>query len=323
MGRKLKRLLAEGKVVSHKDLHRPEPPDPTDDVDPKLHQPQQEQPQQATNGRKPSRRAKERQERRRANQIALAEQQLARHPRDQHAKRRLEALLASDGPIAPSSGRVTGTSKGLTSKLPTHPDLLKKYQSDDWDLLENLRQTLIRRGLVEHRISPTEAIQRAIDDVTLDYLALRHYIDQRVDDPSEQQSHPLIDRLHYLREAMVRYSTFATQYKLAEQQQKVSEARTALLAYSLKEVLSKLGIDDETVSQVPRLLIEHLASQANNGERGNPLSKTSQLDENKASALVEILHNDAEVVILEEDGTPVDIEPNTEPTQADTESVRR
>ena len=86
-------------------------------------------------------------------------------------------------------------------------------------------------------------------------MALRHYIDQRSDSPKEQQDHPLTDRLHYLREAMVRYSTFATQYKLAEQQQKVSEARTALLAYSLKEVLSKLGVDDQTVAQVPRMLI--------------------------------------------------------------------
>jgi hypothetical protein len=317
MGRKLRRLIAEGKVVSHKDLHRPETPEPTEDSDPPLHQPQQ-----TTNGRRPSRRAKERQERRRQNQIALAEQQLARHPHDQHAQRRLAALLASDGPIEPQTGRPQGKSKGLTSKLPTHPDLLQKYKSDDWDLLENLRQTLIRRGLVEHRISPTEAIQRAIDDVTLDYLALRHYIDQRVDSPKEQQDHPLTDRLHYLREAMVRYSTFATQYKLAEQQQKVSEARTALLAYSLKEVLSKLGIDDETVAQVPRLLIAHLAQQANNGERGNPLSKTAQLDETKAEALVEILHNDSEVVILEEDGTPVDIQHDAPAPQADTESVR-
>lgn len=316
MGRKLKRLIREGKVVSHTNLARPEPPDPTEPIngDHPLHQPEP--------NHKKSQRAQERQERRYQNQLAYAEQQVEKYPTSANAKRRLQHLLDTKAPIGPNQRLRPGTAKGLMSKLPTHPDLLRKYKQDDWNLLENLRQTLIRRGLVEHRISPTEAIQRAIDDVTIDYLALRHYIDQRTDDPNEQQSHPLIDRLHYLREAMVRYSTFATQYKLAEQQQKVSEARTALLAYSLKEVLSKLGIDDETVAQVPKLLIAHLSEQANEGARGEGRSKSAQLDPNKAEALVEILHNDSEVVILEEDGTPVDIEQEPTTPQADPEPVR-
>jgi hypothetical protein len=297
MGRKLKRYLAEGKVVPH---HKLPPPDPTQDDDEPLHQTQQTQ----TTTPARSKRAQAKAERRRQNQITYAEAQLRANPNDRAAQERLKALQQSDGPLPPRRSAARGAPTNRRSRLPTHPDLLRKYKDDDWNLLENLRQTLIQRGLVEHRITPTEAIQRAIDDVTVDYLALRHYIDQRVDNPKEQQDHPLTDRLHYLREAMVRYSTFATQYRLAEQQQKVSEARTALLAFALKEVLTKLGLDEATIARAPKMLIETIASQANQ-TNGREHGRATRLDENKAEALLEILHHDSEVVILDEpiDGT--------------------
>lgn len=151
---------------------------------------------------------------------------------------------------------------------------------------------MLRHGIVEHGINPLDALQRAIDDTTIDYLTLRRYIDQRSDNPEEQQTHPLQDRVHYLREAMVRYSVFATQYRIQEAQQRISEARTALLATALKEVLTRLNLPPDTINQVPRLLIEQINQNQN---------YVNRLDENKAEALVEILHNDAHVEILEAD----------------------
>lgn len=193
--------------------------------------------------------------------------------------------------------------------LPTHPDLAEQFRRDKWVGLDQLKAMMVQGGIVEHRISPLEALQRAIDDVTMDYLALRHFIQNDVatqqDRLQAEAAHPMTHRADYLRECMVRYSTFASQYKIAERANKMNEARTALLAFALKEVLTKLGVDQEKIAQAPRMLIDVLSQKHNHdpeseytdGRDGLPRGRATALDADKAEAIVEILHRDAEVVI--------------------------
>lgn len=196
-------------------------------------------------------------------------------------------------------------------RLPTHPHLAEQFRNDKWKTMDQLKAMMIQGGIVEHRISPLDALQRAIDDVTMDYLALRDFIQTSKhvtedDEPlAAEHTHPLAHRADYLRECMVRYSTFASQYKIAERANKMNEARTALLAFALKEVLSRLGVPQDQITQAPKMLIQVLAEKHNHdpnseytdGRDGLERGRSTRLDPAKAEAIAEILHNDSEVVI--------------------------
>jgi hypothetical protein len=158
---------------------------------------------------------------------------------------------------------------------------------------------MVHNGIVDHGINPYDVIQRAIDDTTTDYLLLRRTIDKETNgDPSLLVDHELYPYMEHMREAMVRYATFATQYDIQRRQLKLSEARVALLSHTLRDVLQDLGLTHEQIREVPRLLIAQLKSTE---PKAGPSVGPSKLDANKAEAIAEILHHDAEVSIMDAD----------------------
>jgi hypothetical protein len=159
---------------------------------------------------------------------------------------------------------------------------------------------MVQRGIVDHGINPYDAIQRAIDDVTFDYVLIRNRIDKDSHgDPAKFTAHDLYPIHETIREAMVRYSTFAMQYDIQRRQLKLSEARVALLAVTLRNVLTGLGVSQEKIKQVPALLIQALQNEEPQQNGREATSGPQRLDPIKAEALAEILVNDSEVEILD------------------------
>jgi|SRR5580765_825384 len=172
---------------------------------------------------------------------------------------------------------------------PTH-EVLADIYSERYTTFDALRAAMVQNGIVEHGLNPYEVIQRAIDDTSMDYLLTRRKIDKdSKGDPNKLVDHDLYDHMVSMREAMVRYSTFAMQYDIQRRQIRLSETRIALLAATLRDILPKLGVEQQTIKQVPRLLVEYLSKNQPN------------MDPHKATALAEILHRDAEIVIEETD----------------------
>jgi hypothetical protein len=192
-------------------------------------------------------------------------------------------------PLLTASGRTT----------PKHEYLADIY-AERYTTFDALRQAMVQNGIVEHGINPYEVIQRAIDDTTTDYLLLRRAIDKDTKgDPAKLVNHPLYEYMEHMREAMVRYSTFAMQYDIQKRQLRLSETRVALLATTLRTVLTDLGLTQDQIKQVPRLLIE--AIQNEEPRQPNIGAGQTKLDVNKATALAEILHHDSTVEILDAD----------------------
>src|SRR3954454_8056558 len=97
------------------------------------------------------------------------------------------------------------------SNTPRHKYLADIY-AEKYTTFQALRQAMVQNGIVEHGINPYEVIQRAIDDTTVDYLLLRREIDKDTKaNPQALVDHPLYPYMEHMREAMVRYSTFAMQ----------------------------------------------------------------------------------------------------------------
>jgi len=189
---------------------------------------------------------------------------------------------------------------------PAHPryQFLADIYAEKYDTFNALRQAMVRGGIVEHGINPYEVIQRAIDDTTTDYLLLRRRIDKDTKgDPHKLMEHPLYEYMEHIREAMVRYSTFAMQYDIQKRQLKLSETRVALLADTLRTAGRQLGLTHDQIRQLPQLLIQTIKDK----EPGTPSKYVGpqKLDANKAEALAEILHNDTEVEIIDQ---PEDID---------------
>jgi hypothetical protein len=191
--------------------------------------------------------------------------------------------------------------KNHNNHAPRHKYLADIY-AEKYTTFDALRQAMILNGIVEHGINPYEVIQRAIDDTTTDYLLLRRQIDRDSHgDPTKLVDHPLYDYMEHMREAMVRYSTFAMQYDIQKRQIKLSETRVAVLAVALKTTLTNLGLNHDQIKQTPRLLIEAVKSQEPKANaHANHLGQ-QRFDETKATALAEILHHDAEVEIIDVD----------------------
>jgi hypothetical protein len=98
---------------------------------------------------------------------------------------------------------------------------------------------------------------------------------------------------------MVRYSTFAMQYDIQKRQIKLSETRVAVLAVALKTTLTNLGLNPDQIKATPRLLIDAVKAQEPKANaHANHLGQ-QRFDENKATALAEILHHDAEIEIID------------------------
>lgn len=206
------------------------------------------------------------------------------------AKREAEALAKKNGhPILTASGRLT----------PKHQYLADIY-AEKYTSFDALRQAMVKNGIVEHGINPYEVIQRAIDDTTTDYLLLRTRIDRDTKgDPTRLVEHELYPYMEHMREAMVRYSTFAMQYDIQKRQLRLSETRVALLATTLRTVLQNLGVDHDTIKQVPRLLIEQIKAEEPRGP--NIGAGQTKLDPEKAEALAEILSNESQIEIIDAD----------------------
>lgn len=149
---------------------------------------------------------------------------------------------------------------------------------------------MVRNGIVDQGIPPYDVIQRAIDDTTMDYMLVRQRIEKDTGgNPTSTAEHPLHEHMVRMREAAVRYSTFALQYNIAQKQLQISETRTAILATTLRTVLTDLGVAPEKIRQVPALLIEQLKQEQ------------PHMDEDKATAIAEIVHNDSQVEIIDVD----------------------
>jgi hypothetical protein len=185
------------------------------------------------------------------------------------------------------------------TQAPKHKYLADIY-AEKYTTFDALRQAMIHNGIVEHGINPYEVIQRAIDDTTTDYLLLRRQIDRDSHgDPQKLVDHPLYDYMEHMREAMVRYSTFAMQYDIQKRQIKLSETRVAVLAVALKTTLTNLGLNPDQIKATPRLLIDAVKAQEPKANaHANHLGQ-QRFDENKATALAEILHHDAEIEIID------------------------
>jgi hypothetical protein len=197
---------------------------------------------------------------------------------------------------AQKSGRPTLAASGRTA--PKYQYLADIY-AERYTTFDALRMAMVHNGIVDHGINPYDVIQRAIDDTTTDYLLLRRTIDKETNgDPELLVDHPLYHYMEQMREAAVRYATFATQYDIQRRQLKLSESRVALLSHTLRDVLQDLGMNHEQIREVPKLLIQNLKNSeppSNNGRNG------SRLDATKAEAIAEILHHDAEVSIMDAD----------------------
>lgn len=159
--------------------------------------------------------------------------------------------------------------------------------------IKRLRQQLVAHGVVELNIDPTDALSRAIDDCTTDYLLIRQQISAELaDDPDrldEFFEHELYPEAVRLRQQMSQYATYAIQYKLAERHIRLSETRTALLAYALQTTLEEIGLDYDTIKRVPGLLMKNLMDSEH----------APNIDIVKAEAMAEIMINGAEVDIVD------------------------
>lgn len=204
------------------------------------------------------------------------------------ARREAQAAQDRNGkPILTASGR----------REPKHAYLADIY-AEKYNTFAALRTAMVQNGIVEHGINPYEVIQRAIDDTTTDYLLLRRAIDKDTHgDPQKLVDHPLYDYMEHMREAMVRYSTFAMQYDIQKRQLRLSETRVALLATTLRTVLQNLGLNQDQIKAVPKLLIE--AIQDEEPRQPNIGAGQTKLDPHKAEALAEILSHDAQVEVLD------------------------
>lgn len=190
---------------------------------------------------------------------------------------------------------------GTVRSRPTHEDLVEVY-SEEFTTFQQLRKVLVQKGIVEHGLNPYEVIQRAIDDVSLDYLITRRKIDQDTNgDPNKLVDHELYEHMEHMRESMVRYSTFAMQYDIQKRQLKLSESRIALLAASLRVVLLNFDVPQDKIKEVPRMLIEAIKSET--PWQGNPFGP--KLNDEKANAMAELISgDDIEVEVVYEDTTP-------------------
>lgn len=160
---------------------------------------------------------------------------------------------------------------------------------------EALRTALVKNGIVEHGLNPYEVIQRAIDDTTTDYLLTRQRIERDAKGNIKKfANHPLYDHMVDMREAAVRYSTFATQYDIQKRQLKLSESRIALLAITLRTTLQNLGMNPDQIAKVPQLLINTLSQ---NEQTGNPA--IPKPNHTQANAIAEIMHRDAIVEVID------------------------
>ena len=191
---------------------------------------------------------------------------------------------------------------GLAHSNRTAPkyQYLADIYAERYNTFDALRQAMVENGIVEHGINPYDVIQRAIDDTTTDYLLLRRQIDKDTHgDPEALVDHPLYDYMEHMREASVRYATFATQYDIQKRQLKLSETRVALLAHTLRTVGENLGLTNDQIKQIPTLLIEQVAKAS----PATHVQGKQVLDQTKALALAEILHHDAEVEVIDVDET--------------------
>lgn len=187
---------------------------------------------------------------------------------------------------------------------PTHEDVAAVYRKNTWDNFEALRTALVQNGIVEHGLNPYDVIQRAIDDVSLDYLLLRRAIDRDTQgDPHKLTEHDLYMDMEHARECMVRYSTFAVQYDIQKRQLRLNEGRIALLAATLRVVLSNFDIPQERIKEVPRLLIDALqAEMPYHGSATGP-----KMNESRALAMAEIISNPDIEIELDIEGEAKDV----------------
>jgi hypothetical protein len=185
--------------------------------------------------------------------------------------------------------------QNLRSQLAREESVLADLYAEEYTTFDALRSAMLKKGIVEHRLSPYDVIQRAIDDCATDYLLLRQRLENthhgNIENMTDDPLYPVMERV---REAMVRYSTFAMQYDIQMRQLKLSEARVGILGATLRTVLQNLGLPHDTINRVPQLLIEQITSREPAGSQG---ARNTKLDAQKALAIAEILHNDTEVTI--------------------------
>jgi hypothetical protein len=188
-------------------------------------------------------------------------------------------------------------------QLSNEYSVLADLYAEEYTTFDALRMAMLKKGIVEHRISPYDVIQRAIDDCATDYLLLRQRLESKhhgnIEDLTDD---PLYEVMTRTREAMVRYSTFAMQYDIQLRQVKLSEARIGILGATLRTVLQNMGMPHDQISKVPQLLIEQITAREPAGLRA------SKIDAQKARAIAEILHNDTEVTIELDDDQAIDID---------------
>lgn len=184
------------------------------------------------------------------------------------------------------AGRPKSRKRGREATV-RYPELAAIY-AEKWTSLDAMRTAMVQNGIVEHGISPYDCIQRAVDDTTTDYLLLKRHIEKDATTVEAVLEHPLYDHMEHMRDCMVRYSTMAAQYDIQNRQLKIGESRIALLSATLREVLMTLGLPDETIKQIPAMLIQQISSREN-------------ITPKKADALAEILANDSEVEVIDAD----------------------
>src|SRR5262245_53305614 len=109
----------------------------------------------------------------------------------------------------------------------------ERYQ----ELRKAVRQ-LKAEGLVDHGFSPVDAIQRAIDDSIVRYMAeamendRKRELGRRVDDSRERA----------LAKDMVYYASVAAQYRLDERRVELEQQRVQILSHLMKRALMRMGL---------------------------------------------------------------------------------
>jgi hypothetical protein len=116
--------------------------------------------------------------------------------------------------------------------------------------LRAMRDEWVRKGIVEHGLSPEDALQRLVDDSMFRYLETVMVNDQRraageiVDDRRERK----------LSDEASKYQMYALQYGLDKRRLEIDERRTDLMLFGLQLICARLGIGAEEFKQVPGML---------------------------------------------------------------------
>jgi hypothetical protein len=124
--------------------------------------------------------------------------------------------------------------------------------------LKALRDQWVKEGVVQHGVSPEQALQRVIDDSTFRYLT-----ECKINDDRRDAGEIVSDRRERnLAKDVAYYTTLAMQYNIADRQTKVQEGRLVLMLELLQRACRHpdINLPYDKVKLLPRIMKDELAA---------------------------------------------------------------